>query len=163
MVCISQMALQRKGKQRLIDSHAQSPKGHSSSLFARSRPQRDQQSLNYTYHHTIKYANWRGTENPLDRYNCWFFCTLFLVSLLLHISQEIYFVSFGLQSTSPSCSAVCRYWKIPTFVRTQPEPKKNSGANSRWFNISKNSAVSKFTFPTTSELTVSLVRKKKSS
>lgn len=124
MVCISQMALQRKGKQRPIDSHAQSPKGHSSSLFAGSRPQRDQQLLNYTHHHTIKYANWRGTENPLDHYNCWFFFALFLVSLLLHISQEIYFVSFGLQSTSPSCSAACRYWEIPTFVRKQPEPKK---------------------------------------
>lgn len=57
MVCISQMALQRKGKQRLIDSHAQSPEGHSSSLSARSRPQRALQLLNYTHHHTIKYAN----------------------------------------------------------------------------------------------------------
>lgn len=84
----------------------------------------------------------------------------FLVPLLFHISQEIYFVSFGLQSTLPSCSVACRHWKIPTFVKKQPEPKKNSGANSTWFNISKNSAMSKFTFPATSEPTVSPVSKK---
>lgn len=84
----------------------------------------------------------------------------FLVPLLFHISQEIYFVSFGLKSILPSCSAACRYWKINTFVKKQPEPKKNTGANSSWFNISKNSAMSKFTFTATSELTVSLCQKK---
>lgn len=84
----------------------------------------------------------------------------FLVPLLFHISQEICFVSFGLQSTLPSCSVACRYWKIPTFVKKQPEPKKNSAANSSWFNVSKNSAMSKFTFPATAELTLSLFRKK---
>lgn len=154
------MALQRKGKQRPIDSHAQSPKGHFSSLSARSRPQRDLQLLNYTHHHTIKYINWRGTLNPLDHYNSCFFFSLFLVPLFFHISQEVYFVSFGLQSTLPSRSVACRYWKIPKFVKKQPEPKKNSGASSSWFSISKNSAMSKFTFPATSELTMSLVRTK---
>lgn len=57
MVCISQMALQREGKQRPIDCHAQSPKGHSSSLSARSRAQTDLQLLNYTHHHTSEYVN----------------------------------------------------------------------------------------------------------